>query len=80
MMSEPLIYEEVVDFIARSNPQNVLEFKPSEAANQRVSVLLDKEREGKVTAEEKKALDYFLMLEHIMRLAKAKARKLLNAA
>lgn len=79
-MSEPFIYEEVVDFIAKSNPRNVLEFKPSESANQRVSVLLEKEREKKITAEEKKELDYFLMLEHIMRLAKAKARKLLNAA
>lgn len=79
-MSESFIYEEVVDFIARSNPQNVLEFKPSESVNQRVSVLLEKERGGKITAEEKKELDYFLMLEHIMRLAKAKARKLLNAA
>jgi uncharacterized protein YggL (DUF469 family) len=79
-MPELFIYEEVVDFIARSNPRNVLEFKPSEAANQRVSGLLEKEREGKITDEEKKELDYFLMLEHIMRLAKAKARKLLNAA
>lgn len=43
-------------------------------------MLLEKERGGKITAEEKKELDYFLMLEHIMRLAKAKARKLLNAA
>lgn len=79
-MSELFIYDEVVDFIARSNPKNVLEFKPSEAANQKVGVLLEKERDGKITAEEKKELEHFLMLEHIMRLAKAKARKLLNAA
>lgn len=74
------IYNEIVDFIAEANPQSVLAFKASDSTNQRVTTLLEKEREGSITIAEKEELDHYLMMEHIMRLAKAKARKLLNAA
>jgi hypothetical protein len=42
---------------------------------QRVSDLLEKERESRISAEEKAELDDYLLLEHLMRLAKARARK-----
>lgn len=74
------IYDEIVNFIAKTNPESVLAFKASDSTNQRVSVLLEKERENNITTAEKEELDHYLMMEHIMRLAKAKARKLLNAA
>lgn len=79
-MPDTHIYDEIVDFIARSNPNSVLDFKASDSTNQRVSELLEKERENRILPSEKEELDHFLMLEHIIRLAKAKARKLLNAA
>jgi len=79
-MPDTHIYDEIVDFIARSNPNSVLDFKASDSTNQRVSELLEKERENRISPSEKEELDHFLMLEHIIRLAKAKARKLLNAA
>jgi hypothetical protein len=74
------VYDEIVDFIAGSNPQQVLTFKASESTNLRVGELLEKERESLITPAEKKELDHYLMLEHIMRLAKAKARILLKTA
>ncbi len=79
-MPDTQIYDEIVDFIAGSDPRRVLDFKASEATNQRVTELLEKEREGRVTEAEQEELDHYLMLEHIIRLAKAKAHKLLNAA
>ena len=79
-MPDTHVYDEIVDFIAGSDPRRVLYFKASEATNQRVTELLEKERENRISESEKEELDHYLMLEHIMRLAKAKAYKLFDAA
>jgi hypothetical protein len=79
-MPDTHVYDEIIDFIAAANPSSVLAFKASDATNKRVEELLEKERDTRITASEKAELDHYLMLEHIMRLAKARARKLLNAA
>ena len=71
-------YEEVADFIAAgTTPQNVIAFRPSEVTQERVSDLLAREKEGELSAEEKSELDHYLQLEHLMRLAKARARDFL---
>ena len=72
-------YEEVVDFIAAgTTPQNVIAFRPSEAAQERVTDLLSREKESSLTPKEKAELDHYLQLEHLMRLAKARAREFLS--
>ena len=69
-------YEEVVDFIASgSNPSSVVAFRPSDATRERVAELLSQERAGALTAEEGSELEHYLQLEHIMRLAKARAKQ-----
>ncbi|HMS39045.1 MAG TPA: hypothetical protein PKE69_02380 [Pyrinomonadaceae bacterium] len=68
-------YQEVVDFIASSNPAKVLAFKPSEAAKQRVSELIEREKNEGLSAEETSELDYYMKLEHLMRMAKIKAHQ-----
>ena len=71
-------YEEVVDFIAAgTTPQNVVNFRPSEAAQARVEDLLALEKDGELTSAEKSELDNYLQIEHLMRLAKARARDFL---
>jgi hypothetical protein len=71
-------YEEVVDFIAAgTTPQNVIAFRPSEAAQERVEDLLAREKDGGLSPTEKSELDHYLQLEHLMRLAKARARDFL---
>ena len=40
--------------------------------------LLEREREQRLTPEEKAELDHFVELEHILRMAKAKARQILS--
>ncbi len=43
-------YEEVVDFIAAgTTPHNVIAFRPSEAAQERVEDLLSREKEGELS-------------------------------
>jgi hypothetical protein len=77
-MSTVKAYEEIVDFIAAgTTPQNVIAFRPSEAAQERVADLLRREKDDRLTAEEKLELDHYLQLEHLMRLAKARARDFL---
>lgn len=71
-------YEEVIDFIAAgTTPQNFVDFRPSEEAQARVEDLLEREKDGALSSAEKSELDHYLQIEHLMRLAKARARDFL---
>jgi hypothetical protein len=79
MSARRMAYEEVVDFIARGgNPGNVVAFRPSKEAQTRVADLVTREKTSGLSVEEKSELDHYLQLEHIMRLAKARARQYLS--
>jgi hypothetical protein len=69
-------YDEVIDFIA-SGPTSsaVASFRLSDAMNQRAELLVQREKSGELTSDEKSEIDHYLELEHIMRLAKARARQ-----
>jgi hypothetical protein len=72
------IYLELVDFAAaRSTPREVIDFHPSQSAQKRVVELIKRERNSQLTAEESAELNHYLELEHILRMAKAKARLIL---
>jgi hypothetical protein len=73
-----LAYQEIIDFIASENPKQVTGFTPSHAAKQRVLDLIEKEKSQIISEAEKTELEHYMQLEHIMRLAKAKAHQLLN--
>lgn len=69
-------YDEVIDFIAAgSSPDTVIAFRPSEAARARVMDLVSREKNEGLTPEETSELQQDLQLEHIMRLAKARAKQ-----
>ena len=73
-------YEEVIDFIAAgTTPHNVIDFRPSEAAQARVEDLLEREKDGDLSSAERSELDNYLQIEHLMRLAKARARDFLTS-
>lgn len=68
-------YKEIVDFIAAgTTPQDLVAFRPSEVAKERVADLIHREKTTGLTAEETTELNHYLELEHLMRLAKARAR------
>ena len=74
------VYDEIIEFIATgTTPQSVIDFKLSTATQERLEDLVYKHKMGELTIEEKKELDYFLVLEHIMRLTKARAYKYIDA-
>ena len=74
-------YLELVDFIAETaGRERLAKFHPSKAAQARVDALVEKHKEGKLRKSEREEVDMFLQLEHVMRLAKARARVLPAAA
>jgi hypothetical protein len=75
--SDP-VYLELVDFVAGgTTPDDVVNFHPSAEAQQRVAELIEREGESLLSPEEAAELTHFLELEHILRMAKAKARLIL---
>lgn len=73
-------YEEIVNFIASgTSPASVVSFQPSAEVKARVGDLIEKEKVNSLSAEETAELNLYLQLEHIMRLAKARARQLMVA-
>jgi hypothetical protein len=78
-MSTDRAYEEVINFIAAgTSPGNLVAFQPSEEAKGRVAYLFKREKSATLTPDEKSELDYYMQLEHLMRLAKARARQHLS--
>jgi hypothetical protein len=71
-------YEEVIEFIATMNPHSLINFKPSVAVNERVTDLINREKHAGLSPEEKSELDNYERLEHLMRMAKARAHKLIS--
>jgi hypothetical protein len=75
-MSATKSYEEIIDFIASgTTPEAVLAFRPSEIVQQRVAELLEGSKDGSISTEEQSELEDYLQLEHIMIMAKARARQ-----
>jgi hypothetical protein len=69
------VYEEVVDFISRGTTSDaVAAWTPSQQARDEVAVLLAKNADGTISPQEKADLDHYLEIEHLMRLAKSRAR------
>ena len=73
-------YLEIIDFIAAgTTPQAVADYHPSPEAQQRIAELIAREKESGLSPEEKSELDHFMDLEHILRVAKARARQILSS-
>jgi len=70
-----LAYEEVINFIAAGlTPDQLIAFRPSTVVSARVEDLLFREKETSISDEEKVELGHYLELEHLIRMAKARAR------
>jgi hypothetical protein len=79
MVSDP-VYLEIVDFFASgTTPQAIIDFQPSPAAQQRALELLELAKQGRLTPEQDSELEHLTELEHILRMAKARACQILAA-
>lgn len=74
MSANLLAYEEVAEFLATLDPKRLLELHPSDVVQLRVEVLIDKKKNNILTSEEKYELERYMALEHLIALAKVRAR------
>ncbi len=75
------IIQEVFHFLAhRPSPEEILAFQPSAPAVERLSQLLDKNRESSLTADEESELDTLQSLNHLFALLKVQARHQLRVS
>jgi hypothetical protein len=73
--------QEVVGFLARGpRPQEIVEFRPSEAAVERSRELLQRNKEGQLTPAEEAELEEMALLDNLVALIKAKAWQYVNRA
>jgi len=74
-------YLEIIDLLAAgTTPAGLISFRPSPEAQRRVSELIARRNEGAISAEEAQELDDFLELEHLLIMAKARARRHIDLA
>lgn len=70
-------HSEIIDFLAKGvTSAELAAFKASPKTKRRVAHLLAKEKTEGLLPEEQRELDEYSQLEHLMRLAKAKAKQL----
>lgn len=78
--TQGMVYDEFIQLIAQGGgPESIITFRPSEALQKRAYDLLDRQRSGTLTHEEQRELDHFVQLEHLVRMAKIRARMILAA-
>ena len=69
------VYEEIIDFLAGGfTPDSLIAYRPSEEAKRRVDELIRREKNEGLTREETSELNHYMELDHILTLAKARAR------
>jgi hypothetical protein len=74
------IYGDIIDLLARGGgPDAILAFRSSDEIQQRAAFLLQRKRDGDLTAEEARELEAFVVREHLVRMAKIRARLLLQS-
>lgn len=69
------IFDEIIDLIALLPPKQLLAFHPSDKMQKHINSLLEKKRDNNLNETERMDLEKVLILEHIVRMAKAKALK-----
>ncbi len=69
------LVDEITDFLVGTPTlEEIIAFKPSDVLDERVHHLLDLNSEGEISAEERKELEKYIDLDHVMTMLKLKAR------
>jgi hypothetical protein len=72
-------YLDIVDYLASGpSPEELANSRASPAIQERIAELLDKNRQGIISADEAAELDRYEQLDYLMTLVKLRARRLLR--
>lgn len=67
-------FQDLVDYLVANIPaEKILQFRLSDELHNHVYALVDKEKAGTATHDERKELNQYMVVEHIVRLMKTKA-------
>ncbi len=70
--SSPTVYDTLVDVLAGSADRNaILSFRLNSASQERLDLLLEKNRDGSLNKEEASELETYEQFEHVVHLLKA---------
>jgi hypothetical protein len=78
MIAHLSIYDEIAEFIASMDPLKLIHFNASPSLQIRVDSLLEKNQGEGLTAEERSELEHYMVIDHLISLAKIRAQKMLN--
>ncbi len=71
------IYDDFAEFIAGLSPEKVLAYQAPGKIQKKVAYLVTRKKDGSITATESHELEQYFLFEHIVRLAKARALKMI---
>lgn len=71
-------FSDIAEILAKMNPSEVADLRPSEAMSNRVKELIFKKKDGEINEEEATELERYLSLDLLINLAKARAKSLLT--
>ena len=77
--ASPLMAEVLTFLSTAPSAEDILAFEASESLNDRMGELLDKSREGELTADEREELAEYLRMDHFVGMLKIKTAQRLNA-
>jgi hypothetical protein len=74
-----LAHEQLIDFIlVGKTPEEVIGFTASDPVKDRVTDLISRAKDDGLDSAEKAELESYMQLEHLVRLAKARAHRILK--
>ena len=66
------IYQYILDFVvSKPTPEEIIAFRPTSEMEERLRMLLERSKGGKITAAESKELDEYERIQHLMIMLKA---------
>lgn len=69
-------FDEITDFLLeKPEPEEIIAFRASPELDERLHMLLDKNREDELSADEQAELEAFLQYGHLLTTLKIKARQ-----
>jgi len=77
MTIQRTIYDEIAEFMASLSADKVLAYRVPASMKLRLSELLEKQQTTDLTEEERREVEHHLVINNIISLAKARAKRML---
>ena len=80
MATQITIYDEIAELLASLSAEKILAYRISEGMKSRLNELLEKQQINDLTEIERREIEHHLVINNIISLAKARARRTLSIA